>query len=230
MYQPITRIFDGKTFYQIPGFVDYWISADDEVISDKGRTHYLKVHFGYHGYYRVHLQHSDHKTFPNLHRLKIMAMITGPLRFDQKVDHIDGNPRNNCLENLQVLDNTENMRKCPFTVLTEADATQIWDLLRLTPLSAREIGEAYGVSRGTIEAIRYGRSWNSVTGLASAKRIHRPEAQRKTTLRKKAEAAAIRQKSAWLRRDLQLGSHFQQIRPAKPFVRPVHTSQEARHY
>lgn len=59
MYQPITRIFDGKTFYQIPGFVDYWISADDEVISDKGRTHYLKVHFGYHGYYRVHLQHDD---------------------------------------------------------------------------------------------------------------------------------------------------------------------------
>jgi hypothetical protein len=159
----------------------------------------------------------------------MMAMITGPLRFDQKVDHIDGNPRNNCLENLQVLDNTENMRKCPFTVLTEADATQIWDLLRLTPLSAREIGEAYGVSRGTIEAIRYGRSWNSVTGLASAKRIHRPEAQRKTTLRKKAEAAAIRQKSAWLRRDLQLGSHFQQIRPAKPFVRPVRTSEEARH-
>jgi hypothetical protein len=65
----------------------------------------------------------------------MMAMITGPLRLDQKVDHIDGNPRNNCLENLQVLDNTENMRKCPFTVLTEADATQIWDLLRLTPLS-----------------------------------------------------------------------------------------------
>ena len=102
MYQPISRFFDGKTFYQIPGFVDYWISADDEVISDKGRTHYLKVHFGYHGYYRVHLQHGDHKTFPNLHRLKMMAMITGPLQFDQKVDHIDANPRNNRLENLQV--------------------------------------------------------------------------------------------------------------------------------
>ena len=43
MYQPIIRIFDGKTFYQIPGFVDYWISADDEVISDKGRTHYPHV-------------------------------------------------------------------------------------------------------------------------------------------------------------------------------------------
>ena len=78
----------------------------------------------------------------------------------------------------------------------DTDATQIWDLLRLTPLSAREIGEAYGVSRATIEAIRYGRSWNSVTGLASAQRIHRPEAQRKTTLRKKAKAAAMRQKSA----------------------------------
>ena len=24
MYQPITRFFDGKTFYQIPGFVDDW--------------------------------------------------------------------------------------------------------------------------------------------------------------------------------------------------------------
>ena len=41
----------------------------------------------------VHLQRSDHKTFPNRHRLKMMAMITGPLRFDQKVDPIDGNFR-----------------------------------------------------------------------------------------------------------------------------------------
>ena len=61
-------------------------------------------------YYQVQLYRNKKRTHVYVHRLVYQAFI-GELQKDLQVDHIDNNPFNNCVNNLQQLDNRANSSK-----------------------------------------------------------------------------------------------------------------------
>lgn len=96
-------------FADVPGYEGvYKISSDGKVYSNKGiRSTYITRH----GYESVGLcLHGKQKNFL-VHRLVAMAFIPNPQ--PQKhpfINHIDGNKRNNNIENLEWCDSSYNMR------------------------------------------------------------------------------------------------------------------------
>ena len=93
-------------YKSIPGFEDYMINEQGEVISLKNnKIKILKQHVEL-GYFRVNL-HKDNKQIKmHIHRLLGITFLNCP--HDKQIDHIDGNRRNNNLENLRVVTNQEN--------------------------------------------------------------------------------------------------------------------------
>ena len=146
---------------------DYEITREGEVINKHtGKT--LKPQPNGKGYLRFAVQTDLGKRFVFVHRLVANLYVPNPDGKPQ-VNHIDGNKRNNCAENLEWVTNEENRshavkkglqihgEKCPWAKLRKDDVQYI----REHPeLSRKELSQKYGVSPHTISDIRNGRSWN----------------------------------------------------------------------
>lgn len=90
------------------GDTNYSVSSDGQVRNDiTGRL--LSLRTNNRGYYSVHL-YKDGKdyTIP-VHRLVAKAFIPNPEDLPQ-VNHVDGNKKNNRIDNLEWITNLENMR------------------------------------------------------------------------------------------------------------------------
>ena len=121
------------------------------------------------GYLKVKLtKNSESKGF-YVHRLVAQCFLDNPLNLPQ-VNHKDGNKFNNNVENLEWCTKEENQKHAvehrlmqhgearPGAKLTEKDVLEIYKLRGV--LSAREIGEHYGVSKNTINVILRGQKWS----------------------------------------------------------------------
>ena len=94
-----------EDFVKIKGFENYFINKEGQVYfsGGKGKRNYrspgyVKSTLAKNGYYIVHL---DGKTY-YVHRLLADAFLENP-------DHIDGNPKNNSLDNLRWATHKENL-------------------------------------------------------------------------------------------------------------------------
>lgn len=93
----------------IKGFPGYYISDQGRVKSLKRRKEkLLKQWLGTHGYPQVTLSNEGQLTTETVHRLVAKAFLG--ISDDQEIDHIDGNPLNNRLDNLRVCSHAENMK------------------------------------------------------------------------------------------------------------------------
>lgn len=121
------------------------------------------------GYLKVDLtKNSETKKF-YVHRLVAMQFIKNPDNLPQ-VNHIDGNKFNNTVSNLEWCTQTANLIHAkehllmqhgaarPSAKLTEEQVIEIYKLKGV--LSAKEIGEHYGVSKNTINVILRGKKWS----------------------------------------------------------------------
>lgn len=86
-------------------FSGYTIREDGEVTSRFGKK--IKPQISSNGYVRVELSQSGNGKKYLLHRLLAQAFIPNPNGKPQ-VNHIDGNPRNNRLDNLEWVTRSEN--------------------------------------------------------------------------------------------------------------------------
>ena len=106
-------MFPGYDLFEwdyIPGYENYMISIHGEIYSLKKKK-FRKVNFS--RYYRVSLYDNENKqTSKLIHRLLAITFIFNPNPDKYKiVDHIDGNTKNNSLNNLQWCNQSMNIKK-----------------------------------------------------------------------------------------------------------------------
>lgn len=114
---------------------------------------------------RVHKKRERHSKA----RLVALAFLGQPPTAKHEVNHIDGDPSNDRIENLEWVTHTENVRhsfrtginpsgeRSPHAKLTNADVAQIRHLLK-TQLQKR-IAKQFNVQPNTISRIKTGRRW-----------------------------------------------------------------------
>ena len=115
--------------------------------------------------YEVYRLYKDGKIHRELtHRLLAKNFIPNPEN-KPYINHIDGNPMNNSLDNLEWVTQKENIQHAVRTglmksgekhhnvKLTDKEILEIRDLYRHKLYNQREIGEIYGVSRSHVSAI-----------------------------------------------------------------------------
>lgn len=113
------------------------------------------------------------RTF-RVHRLVMMAFNPVENMDELEVNHLDGNKKNNKLENLEWCTSSENQKHAfktglqkarkgessNFAKLTEEDVKQVFEL-RKQGLLQREIAEIVGCTSSNISAILRGKSWKA---------------------------------------------------------------------
>lgn len=113
------------------------------------------------------------RTF-RVHRLVMMAFNPVENMDELEVNHLDGNKKNNKLENLEWCTASENQKHAfktglqkarkgessNFAKLTEEDVKQVFEL-RKQGLLQREIAEIVGCTPSNISAILRGKSWKA---------------------------------------------------------------------
>ena len=141
------------------------------------------------GYPQVLLSIGNNKRVARVHRLVAEAFLKEPsevLKLECSkagvnyvlVNHKDGNPENNCVENLEWCSPRYN---CDYSVkigthsavngeenynavLSEEDVLSIYRMAHERIMSQEKIGEMFGVKQITVSNIKMGRSWSWLTG------------------------------------------------------------------
>lgn len=149
---------------------NYLVSDDGRVfslISNRELKPYAKSR-GY-GYkrldYTVSITHNGKHRHPKISRMVAMAFIPNPLNKEQ-VNHIDGNPLNNHVSNLEWTTNKENQQHAVENWLTKKSFTkeqfeQIKEL-SLKAYSVKDISAITGVHPHCIKDIRRGVNHNDM--------------------------------------------------------------------
>lgn len=168
------KILISKCKYQLK--FDYYVEDNGKIWS--GRTQkYLSVQLDKDGYEKVQMMSRDGKRHRySVHRLVLENFNPVENMENLQVNHIDGNKRNNKLENLEWVTCSENNRHAyqiglknqkgehnNATKLTELQVKEIINLLLSKQYTQKEIGQKYNVCEDTIGAIKNKRNWKYLT-------------------------------------------------------------------
>jgi hypothetical protein len=171
--------YEMKNSVPIPGFSNYGITKAGGIFGYKSQKWLNPILRG--SYLTIELYQNDKKYYRYIHRLVLEAFI-GPCPGGKECRHLDGNSLNNNLDNLCWGTHSENakdmikhgtcffgspeckklVRESPLTKLTEKEVIRIKQLLKLKKISSTEIAKYFGVSRGAIDGIKYGKTWKKI--------------------------------------------------------------------
>lgn len=157
----------------IPEIKDYYtITSDGEIYSDNSGLMKTRNRKGTE-YQIINLSKLDGKkrTF-RVHRLVMMAFKPVENMDELEVNHLDGDKKNNKLENLEWCTASENQKHAfktglqkarkgedsNFAKLSKEDVNKIFEL-RARGLLQREIADIVGCTHSNISAILRGKSW-----------------------------------------------------------------------
>lgn len=166
----------------IPGFPGYYATEDGRIWSQWKQGHrelgsvwrevktqtkrgarYLEAHIGPAG---------QQKTV-SVHRLVVYAFL-GPIPEGMEVNHLDGNPRNNALDNLVVVTPQENEAHAQANglkprgeghgraIYTEAQIRAMKQDAAAGGMTQKQLAEVHGIKLPTVQAILSGRQWTHV--------------------------------------------------------------------
>lgn len=159
----------------IPDYEGHYIinSIGDIMTVKFKRARPLKTFERVKGYMGVDLFKNDQKKCLYVHRLVAMAFIENPMSLAQ-INHIDGNPANNSVTNLEWCTGSENqlhkirvLRRDQGSSRSSAKLTEVDVGVIVRDRSAgqtcKEIGLRYGVADTTISRIVRGKRWVHVS-------------------------------------------------------------------
>jgi len=145
----------------VPGFADTYASADGRVKGPSGKV--LKDYVCPRGYHHVLIRS---KKLPNHHAVLLAFGFSRPL--DAECRHLDGDPGNNHLENLQWGSSAENAAdraRHGNTYYGEELASSRLTLDQVAAIKtdtrpSRTVAREYGVSHTAVLNIRRGTTWS----------------------------------------------------------------------
>lgn len=163
------------TWRSIPNAPDYEI-REDGIIRQANTHRLVKIHIDHRGYIRASLRTIGHKsrTF-HVARLLYGAFV-GPIPQGMTINHKDGNPSNNALQNLEVLSVGDNTRHAwhvlhrhgprgeinGFAKLKNTDIPLIRDMLAKGK-TLQAIADHFGLkSCATIWHIAHNKTWKHI--------------------------------------------------------------------
>jgi len=159
----------------IENYERYKISSNSKIIDTKKNK--ILVPYDNKRYKRVPLTDclGKQKHF-YVHRLIALSFIPN-IKNKPFINHIDGNPSNNSIENLEWCTHKENMRHAYVNGLSRYEKGEKSRNAKLTneivknivfdneKISKKEIKLKYNISKSTLYDILSGRNWSEVTGI-----------------------------------------------------------------
>jgi hypothetical protein len=164
----------------IPGYPRYEVSNTGLVrgltcrYGLRKKPRLLKLTKGTGGYLRTGLCKKSYKQdCLSIHRLVLLAFI-GPCPNGKEAAHLDGNPENNHIENLQWVTHKENINHsrahgtltCGERIAQAKLNTELVQeiIKREGTMSHKKLGVLYGVSEACIRSVLIGKTWKHITG------------------------------------------------------------------
>ena len=153
----------------VKGFEGLYKVSNEGVLFSTPRQHtkggVVKRIRTYQGYEKYNLYKDGKMYLKRVHRLFAEHFIPNPEN-KPYINHIDGNPLNNTLDNLEWVTQKENVQHAirtglmnvngennPSAKLTDQEVLEIRDLYKHKVYNQREIGEIYGVYQQHVSAI-----------------------------------------------------------------------------
>lgn len=151
----------------IPDFPGYSIDRNGVVWSFKGVKTPRKLRTRLSKGYPAHLLYVEGKgSEKKVHTLMLMTYI-GPRPDGYFIRHIDSNPLNNALSNLEYGTPAQNTRDAVllgtiYGVLNKKTAKEVYDLANKGDLSGRKIAEMYGICYSLVTMIKLKKRWKHI--------------------------------------------------------------------
>jgi hypothetical protein len=161
-----------EAFRPVFGYEGVFEVSSTGIVRRTGREKHLKPGLDRHGYPHVNLNHLGVKKYRSVHSLVAEAFIC-PRPEGKQVNHIDGNKKNPCAENLEWVtakgnkDHAVANRLVPLgekhwkSTITESDVHKI-RRLRYSGFTYRGIAEKLSINLHTAYAVFVGRTWKHV--------------------------------------------------------------------
>lgn len=160
---------------EINGVTKEYILYDDGRLYDVQLGRFKNPVENRKGYLRYSIYVFGRRKFFFVHRLVLKTFNPVDGMDNLQVNHIDGNKKNNHLENLEWCTPAENIRhaykvglksvkgiKNPACRLTEENVREIVEML-LAKRPYKEISQKFNISKNTVAAIRSKRLWKDIT-------------------------------------------------------------------
>lgn len=163
-----------ETLEPIPGYVGSYSITDGGRVYTHLKNKFLKPRNNGYGYYQVKLTDCDGK--PRHHKVHKLVMLAfkGPRPSpNYEIAHLDDNPANNALSNLEYQTRSQNRRQCiangrgnrrtvaPF--LTEDNVIEMKKMYFEQDIPQTKIAKIFNCSRTHVCCICSGRRWSHVT-------------------------------------------------------------------
>jgi hypothetical protein len=169
-----------ETYLPIKGYEKNYLISNKGNVFSTYKNRKLKLYDCGKGYWRVSLYLHKKVYRPRVHRLVASHFLRNP-NFYEAINHIDGNKKNNHVDNLEWCDMKHNvnhaldtgLRKTGESVnlakLTESQVFSILDMFAMQ-IPTKKIAEVFGVSKDAINHIRAGRTWSRITNIGKTAR------------------------------------------------------------
>lgn len=174
-----------EVWKDIPGFEGYYQASNFGnlktlarlVVQSPTRTalrseKILKQKVSHDGRMLVSLCVDKVKSYFNVHRLIALCFIGNPPSDLHEINHIDGNPKNNFVENLEWVTKSYNIKHSwdiglrnqdgennPISKLDEKSVREIRDMIKYTDMKILHIAKIYNVSDSLIHQIKSNKIW-----------------------------------------------------------------------
>lgn len=160
----------------VVGFPGYAVSSTGQLWSCRRKKHWLKCTptLSPRGYHKYGLRRDGRYKFIDIHRL-VLETFAGPCPDGCEGTHLDGNPRNNSINNLQWRTHADNMNDQIIhgtrhgnvgthngnAKLTERDVVTIRRLID-KKLMNKDIAAQFNIDPSIVSGIRHKRIWRHV--------------------------------------------------------------------